>query len=278
MNVLSLFDGISCGRVALERAGIKVDKYYSCEIDKDAIYISNKNYPDIIQLGDINNLDLSKIDKIDMVIGGSPCTYWSCARTTGGREITNSGIGYELFLKYSEILKLANPKYFLYENNKSISSYIKKSISKELDVEYIEINSSLVSAQQRERLYWTNIPNVSQPTDRNIKMKDIVNKERIWFEIQPWSLKVWGTKRKVDTLRLLSTDKSFCITTNKTHPKNHYLNNDRTMMTRLCSEEVEKLQTLPTGYTSGIPEGKRFKCVGNGWTVDVVAHIFSFIK
>lgn len=128
MNVLSIFDGISCGRVALERAGIKVDNYFAAEIDKYAIQVSKDNYPDIIQLGDVYNIDFSKLPKIDLVIGGSPCTYWSIAKK--GRETTNEGIGFDLFMQYVKAVKETGCKWFLYENNFSIHDNIKKEISK----------------------------------------------------------------------------------------------------------------------------------------------------
>ena len=278
MRVLSLFDGISCGRVALERAGIKVDEYVAFETDETAIKISKNNYPDIVHEGDVYTGNFYKYRGFDLVIGGSPCTYWSIARTTGGRETTSSGIGFELFMQYLRAIKEVSPKYFLYENNKSISEDIKNEISDKLGVDYIMINSSLVSGQDRKRCYWTNIPNVNQPTDKNILFKDVIKKERNWFPILPWSTKYWGGVKKLDTLRTVENDKSFCLTTNKSHPKNYYLNKSRNMMTKLDADEAEILQTLPLGYTRGIVEGKRFKAIGNGWTVDVIAHILGGIK
>lgn len=277
INVLSLFDGISCGMVALERANINVKKYVAYEIEDDAIKISSKNYPMIEHKGDVFKAKYKK-GEFDLLIGGSPCTFWSTARTDGLRETTNSGLGWEFFMQYVRALKEVNPKYFLYENNFSISKDIKKEITKCLGVEPIMINSNLVSAQDRKRMYWTNIPNVAQPNDKHIYLKDIISKERKWFDILPWALKKWGDKKKIDTLRTLDNDKSFCLTTSKTHPKNYYLNSDRSKMTKLDSTEWELLQTLPIGYTEGISEGKRHKAIGNGWTIDVIAHILSNLK
>lgn len=166
-NVLSLFDGISCGRVALERAGIKVDKYFASEIDKRAIEVSKHNYPDILHIGDIFSVDFTKyIDNVDIIIGGSPCQFWSIAKA--GREVTPDGEGGKLFLKFKEAVDIIRPKYFLYENNYSISSSIKEFITKSLGVPYIVINSNLVSAQNRVRCYWTNIPGVVVPDDKGI--------------------------------------------------------------------------------------------------------------
>ena len=207
-----------------------------------------------------------------LLIGGSPCTHWSIAQKKN-RETTANGLGWELFKNFLIAKEKFKPDFFLYENNKSMASAIKEQITKELGVEPILINSALVSAQNRQRYYWTNIPNVEQPKDRGIFLRDVVKKDRVWFEILPWSLKKWGGKRKLDTLRTLDSDKSFCVTTNKSHPKNYYLNKSRTMMTKLDSEEVELMQTIPIGYTKSIVEGKRFCCIGNCWTAEVIIHI-----
>lgn len=126
-------------------------------------------------------------------------------------------------------------------------------------------------------MYWTNIPNVQQPQDKSIKFKDLVKKDREWFPLLPWCMKEWGGVLKVNTLRTIDSEKSFCLTTNRSHPKNYYLNEDRTMMTKLDADEAEILQTLPKGYTKCIPEGKRFKAIGNGWTVDIIVHILKNI-
>lgn len=175
MNILSLFDGISCGRVALERAGIKVDKYYASEIDKYALAITKYNFPNTIQLGNVFDTDFRELGNIDLVIGGSPCTYWSVAKK--GRETTSDGIGFELFMRFVDAVKQTKAKYFLYENNFSIHKEIKDAITEKLGVEHIMINSSLVSAQQRKRCYWTNFSNVRQPQDKNIFLKDVLEEE-----------------------------------------------------------------------------------------------------
>lgn len=172
MNVLSLFDGISCGMVALERAGIPVQKYSAYEIDKYAVTVSEKNYTEIERHGDVFYGNFKKYKGCDLLIGGSPCTFWSVAKK--GRETTPDGEGFKLFMQYIRALEECRPKYFLYENNNSIHKDIKTEISKFLGVEPIMINSALVSAQQRKRCYWTNIPNVSQPEDREIYLKDVI--------------------------------------------------------------------------------------------------------
>lgn len=172
MNVLSLFDGISCGMVALERAGIKVDRYVAYEIDKYAIQVSEKNYPQIEHKGDVFDANFKEYKGFDLLIGGSPCTYWSIAKNN--RETTPDGIGGQLFMQYVRALKESECRWFLYENNYSIHKNIKAFISEQLGVEPIIINSALVSAQTRKRCYWTNIPNVTQPEDKGILLEDII--------------------------------------------------------------------------------------------------------
>ncbi len=157
MKVLSLFDGISCGMVALERAGIKVDKYIAYEVEKDAIKVSEANYPFIQQKGDVFKAIYNK-GEYDILIGGSPCTYWSIAKASNGRETKSSGFGWELFMQYVRALKEVEPKYFLYENNFSMSDDIKDEITNQLGVKPIMIDSADFSAQTRKRYYWTNIP------------------------------------------------------------------------------------------------------------------------
>lgn len=170
MNILSLFDGISCGRVALERAGIKVNKYYASEIDKYAIQVSKKNYPDIIQLGDVSKLQSGGFKQIDLLIGGSPCQGFSFA----GKQLNFSDPRSALFFEYVRLLKELKPKYFLLENVRMKKEF-QDIISEHLGVQPIAINSNLVSAQNRYRLYWTNILNVTQPEDKGIMLKDIVH-------------------------------------------------------------------------------------------------------
>jgi len=169
INVLSLFDGLSCGNIALERAGIKVNNYFASEIDKWAIQIANKNYPSIIQLGDVTKFDETKLPKIDLLIGGSPCQGFSFA----GKQLNFDDPRSKLFFVYVYMLKQLKPKYFLLENVR-MSKQSQDVISEHLGVQPIKINSSLVSAQNRVRLYWTNIPNVTQPEDKGILLKDIL--------------------------------------------------------------------------------------------------------
>lgn len=314
MNVLSLFDGISCGMVALERAGIPVEKYSAYEIDKYAITVSEKNYPYIERHGDVFYGNFKKYKGCDLLIGGSPCTYWSVAKK--GRETTPDGEGFRLFMQYIRALEESRSKYFLYENNNSIHKTIKAEISKFLGVEPIMIDSALVSAQQRKRCYWTNIPNVIQPEDKEIYLKDII------VSGIPWQNKSYAYTTRCqaatfkDTLerhrhtmiaepiilqrshgynkggikgslggRIYSVyGKSVSMKANgggggaKTGLYKIDLPDGDYIIRKLYPIEAERLQTLPDNYTEGISNTQRYKCIGNGWTVDVIAHILGFIS
>ena len=316
MNVLGMYDGISCGRVAFDRTGIKADKYYASEIDKYAIQIAQKNYSDTIQIGDAYNIDYSKLKDIDIVIGGSPCTHWSIAKKD--RETTSEGIGFDLFMQYVKAIEKTKPKYFLYENNYSIHKNIKEEITKKLGVETIMINSALVSAQQRKRCYWTNIPNITQPEDKGIVLKDIledevdskyiINQLAIPKYIRnniPKGLRDINEKSHTVTASIhkgYGNDGCTCIRVgsfNSGGQEDRVYSKDGKSVTlsangggrgaktglyeigdiirRLTPVEAERLQTLPDNYTHGVSDTQRYKCIGNGWTIDVIAHILSFI-
>jgi len=173
MNVLSLFDGISCGKVALDRAGIETETYYASEIDKHAITVSKKNHPDIMQIGDVTQVDFKQYRSTDLLIGGSPCQGFSFA----GKQLNFEDPRSKLFFDYVRALEETNPKYFLLENVKMKKEY-QDVITSYLGVEPIEINSNLVSAQNRKRIYWTNIPGIEQPEDKGILLEDIVHERR----------------------------------------------------------------------------------------------------
>ena len=193
MNVLSLFDGMSCGRIALERLGIPVDNYYASEIDKYAIQVSQANYPDIIQVGDVTELDTSTLPKIDLIMGGSPCQGFSFA----GKQLAFDDPRSALFFEFVRCVKELQPKYFLLENVRMKKEYLDV-ISEYMGVEPIMINSALVSAQNRVRFYWTNIPGIEQPEQRGIVLRDVL-------ETNPdKNLSKMTTK----------DDKSFCLTSN----------------------------------------------------------------
>lgn len=182
MRVLSLFDGMSCGVLAMMVSGVPIDRYVAYEIDKYAIQTSQHNFPFIEQRGDVFKADFTEFEGFDWLIGGSPCTYWSIAQTNN-RETTASGMGWELFSQYVRALHEAKPKYFIYENNKSMSKDIRRSIDEAFGFEAVLINSALVSAQNRQRLYWVGRRNddgtyskvdVPQPQDRGILLKDVL--------------------------------------------------------------------------------------------------------
>jgi len=174
MNVLSLFDGMSCGRIALERLGIKVDNYYASEIDKYAIQVSQANYPDIIQVGNVTELDTSTLPKIDLIMGGSPCQGFSFA----GKQLAFDDPRSALFFEFVRCVKELQPKYFLLENVRMKKEYLDV-ISEYMGVEPIMINSALVSAQNRVRFYWTNIPGIEQPEDRGMVLRDILETKEV---------------------------------------------------------------------------------------------------
>lgn len=184
VNVLSLFDGMSCGMIAMLNAGVEVDNYYAYEIDKYAIQTTQHNFPSIKQCGDVFNGDYTQYKDIDYLIGGSPCTFWSIAQSPDKRETTATGVGWELFSQYVRALHEAKPKWFIYENNKSMAKGIYDSISETFGFEPICINSALLSAQNRQRLYWVgkrnddgtySKVNIKQPEDKGIVLKDVLD-------------------------------------------------------------------------------------------------------
>ena len=383
MKVLSLFDGISCGRLALERAGLPVECYDAFEIDKYAVTVSKSNYPGIFHHGDVFDGDFTKFKGYDLLLGGSPCTYWSIARK--GRETTSDGMGFKLFMEYVRALHESGCRYFLYENNYSIHQNIKDEISRYLGVEPVMINSALLSAQNRKRCYWTNIPNVTQPDDLGIMLADVLengvpwqNKSYCMTSSYNGAVLYNTLERKQRTMVAIPIDtidgkshtipatyyktgenpfssfgsergkqrvavpviaaaqrgryidggkteqhievredgKSNCLTT--VQKNNHVcapvrvgqvgkggqgqriysvrgksvtlsangggqgaktglykidLPDGDYIIRKLTPVEAERLQTLPDNYTAGISNTQRYKCIGNGWTVDVIAHI-----
>lgn len=182
-KILSVFDGMACGYIAMLLAGEDIERYVAYEIDKYAVQTSSHNFPNIERKGDVFDADFTEYEGFDFLIGGSPCTYWSIAQTKN-RETVASGMGWELFSQYVRALREAKPKFFIYENNKSMSAAIRESISETFGFEPVLINSALVSAQNRQRLYWVGIRNddgtyrkvnVEQPEDRGILLKDILD-------------------------------------------------------------------------------------------------------
>lgn len=275
LNVLSTFNGISCGRIALERAGIPIERYVSYEIDDAANKVAKQNYPDDEYNGDVFDADFVQYNGFDLLIGGSPCSWWSNARSNRtDKETKPDGIGYKLFCQYIRALKESECKYFLYENNYSISKDIKNQITYDLGVEPIMINSALVSAQNRKRMYWTNIPNVSEPKDRNIKIGDVIHNAVNGAAFRNQVQKD-GTLKACINIR--KDGKSNCLLAYMAN-KNCCVQMSDNIIRPLTSEEFEILQTLPKGYTSCLSESKRKSVIGLGWTVDVIAHIFKGLK
>ena len=271
MRVLSLFDGISCGQVALERAGIKVDKYFASEIDKYAIQITQKNYPDTEQIGDVKGIIMDEYTDIDLLIGGSPCQSFS---TFGDGKGMSGKSG--LFWEFARILKQIKPKFFMLENVKMKKEW-RDIITNELGVEPIEINSLEFSAQSRKRLYWTNIPKFLWVVN-NVQFGEILE-DLPFREIPKCFYENWGGKKRIDKgLNWVGNSKANCLTTKNCHTNQYLLNYNRTKCRLLTANEFEKLQTLPLDYTLGIPNTERYKSIANGWTIDVVAHIFKGLK
>lgn len=286
MRVLSLFDGISCGHVALERAGIPIDKYYASEIDKYAIQITQKNYPDTIQIGDVCNVNPDDYKDIDLLIGGSPCQSLSI---TMGQTRTNLNGKSKLFFEYLRIFKSIKPKWFLLENVASMNKESKDTISELLGVEPVLINSNCFSAQDRPRLYWTNIPvNVLDLKESNLCLKDILEEsvDEKYFYSHPLT-NINMTKQVCAIMEYKNNDmhkrifnpafKCHTLTAcggGNTQKKVYVDGRAR----KLTPKEYERLQTLPDNYTDCVADSHRYSTIGNGWTVDVIAHIFNGLE
>ena len=376
MNVLSLFDGMSCGQLALDRLGIKVDVYLAAEIDKYAMSIAKKNYPNTIHLGDVTTLRGMDLPKIDLLMGGSPCQGFSFA----GKQLNFDDPRSALFFEFVRLLKETKPKYFMLENVRMKQEY-QDVISEHLGVKPIMINSSLLSAQNRVRLYWTNIPNIEQPEDKGIVLKDVLEGG---VSVKGAAKRNQVTKRGIEAqLNIRKDDKSNCVVASWPHKLNgcveyrpcelkefnkdstchhaatatdikgnesikrvyadsgesptittmggghrepkvlcgawrgRYIKDGKrqdhkgsvagkteqrleirqdgktnTLTTvqkdnvvvvpptyrKLTPLECERLQTVPDDYTEGVSNTQRYKMLGNGWTVDVIKHIFKGMK
>jgi len=348
LKVLSLFDGMSCGQIALERAGVPYDCYYASEINPDVIAVTQKNYPKTIQIGNVNGVKGVDLPEIDLLMGGSPCQGFSFA----GKMLNFDDPRSRLFFEYVRILKECKPTYFLLENVKMKKEH-EDVITNELQVQPIEINSNLISAQNRKRLYWTNIPNVTQPQDREITWGDVrevgVNEEKFYYGVRAmqWlgrhshrKSKIFtvhsdddkmqmleeGHKKKYSSQRFfgvadfpsdgptrLRMRDEYCIVgrveerkkwlasiSPKPYVEFRYDKDNNRLLTILGDNcipftlphtigeldflryitpiECERLQTVPDGYTSGMSDTTRYGMLGDGWTVDVIAHIFRGIE
>jgi len=274
-NVLSLFDGMSCGQLALDTLGIKVNNYFASEIDSYAIEIAKKNYPDTKHIGSVLDVKGSDLPRIDLLIGGSPCQSFSNAGDGSGLEGKS-----KLFWEFVRVLKETKPTYFLLENVKMKKEW-EKIITDTLGVEPIAINSRLLTAQNRPRLYWTNIPNVVQPIDRGIALKDIL--------VDQVDEKFYLSDKAIDYMSRLRNGKprweyhtnpldgkSACLTANMYKGVPYGVIKE--LKRRLTPVECERLQSVPDNYTEGVSNTQRFKMLGNGWTIDVIAHILNEMR
>ena len=307
-----MFDGCSCGQVALKRLGVNIEKYYASEIDKYAIQITQNNHPDTIQLGDITQIKGSTLENIDLLMGGSPCQGFSVA----GKQLNFNDPRSKLFFEFVRILKECKPRYFLLENVK-MKKEIQNIISETLGVQPIEINSSLVSAQNRKRLYWTNIPDVKQPEDIGIMLKDIletgvVDRDKSYcLDANYWKgtnveqyikkcrRQIAFTERRTEEAKKIRREfmrkygrdfcprrskemvvredgKMNCLTATYSY-KEHTIIDEKLYYRKLTPIECERLQTLPDNYTEDVSNSQRYKMIGNGWTIDVIAHILKNI-
>lgn len=278
MNVLSLFDGMSCGQIALNRAGIKYDNYYASEINKHSIAVTKANYPKTLHYGDIKSVWVNPSCHIDLLIGGSPCQTLSTSGDGSGFE-GKSGLFFE-FVRIFEQVQNANPDFkFLFENVK-MKKENQDIISACLGVEPIEVNSNLVSGQNRKRLYWTNIDFEPLQKKEVPMFKDIIEPKK-WREIPPCFYQKYGRKNRIDNgLNWILNEKSNTLTTKNIHPNQYILNEDKTLCSNLSVVDYERLQTIPEGYCDILfcRNTHAYEMIGNAWTVDVVAHIFSFLK
>lgn len=274
-NVLSLFDGMSCGQLALDTLGIKVNNYFASEIDSYAMQIAKKNYPDTKHIGSVLDVKGSDLPRIDLLIGGSPCQSFSNAGDGSGLDGKS-----KLFWEFVRVLKETKPTYFLLENVKMKKEW-EKIITDTLGVEPIAINSRLLTAQNRPRLYWTNIPNVIQPIDRGIVLKDIlVDQVEEKFYLSDKAIDYMSRLRNGKPRWEYHTNpldgKSACLTANMYKGVPYGVIKE--LKRRLTPIECERLQSVPDNYTEGVSNTQRFKMLGNGWTIDVIAHILNEMR
>lgn len=274
-NVLSLFDGMSCGQLALDTLGIKVNNYFASEIDPYAIEIAKKNYPNTKHIGSVLDVKGSDLPRIDLLIGGSPCQSFSNAGDGSGLDGKS-----KLFWEFVRVLKETKPTYFLLENVKMKKEW-EKIITDTLGVEPIAINSRLLTAQNRPRLYWTNIPNVIQPIDRGIVLKDILQDEvEEKFYLSDKAIDYMSRLRNGKPRWEYHTNpldgKSACLTANMYKGVPYGVIKE--LKRRLTPIECERLQSVPDNYTEGVSNTQRFKMLGNGWTIDVIAHILNEMR
>ena len=311
INVLSLFDGISCGKIALDRAGIKVNKYFASEIDNNAIAVSEKNHEGIVRLGDVSKWHEWNLPKIDLIIAGSPCQGFSRA----GKMLNFNDERSKLFFEFVDILndiKAKNPDVLFMLENVKMKTEWRDTITNYVGVNPIEINSKLVSAQNRLRAYWTNIPGVYKPKDKNVRLVDILedNVDIGYVERQGIMLDSSLSEASINLVNVVDGEvrisqavkKGYIVAedgdgvnlsfpTSKTRRGRVIKQKSSTLdrqcevcvyhdnkIRRLTVRELERLQTLPDGYLDGFSNAVAYQTIGNGWTVDVVAHILGYMK
>ena len=283
MNVLSLFDGMSCGQLALQKANIKYDNYYASEIKKIAIKVTQHHFPNTIQLGDVKNINLKELPKIDLLIGGSPCQDFSIANT---KQLGLQGEKSILFYEYLRILKELKPKYFLLENVR-MKKQSGKELNEYLGVNGLHINSELVSYQRRPRIYWTNIPNVSVPKDRNINFQDYKETD---YEIckqyklskVPSHFTMWSDGKGRNSglkvcANITNSKKIYCLTRKQDRSPNSGLIEFEEFCRFLTRKELEQAQCVPVGYTNMVSYNQAQDLLGDGWTIDVISHLLKNI-
>lgn len=274
MNVLSLFDGISCGQLALKEANIEYENYFASELDKYAIQVTNNNFPKTQQVGNVLNVNVKELPKIDLLIGGSPCQSFSRAGDGSGFDGES-----RLFWEYVRILndiQKENPNVLFLLENVVMKEEWKNIITEALGVNPIQISSSKFVPQSRERLYWTNIPDVKQPEQRDYNIRDFYEGEGF-----PSSCGVNRFFKRREVFNTLTATYYKGIRGSGRPAislRESFLDEDREAHRMLTPNEVEKLQGLPKDYTQGISKTQRYKSIGNGWTVDVIAHIFKNLK
>lgn len=268
MNVLSLFDGISCGQLALQRAKIPYTKYLASEIEPHAISVTQYRHPNTIQLGDVTNWAQWDLPKIDLLFAGFPCQAWS---TAGKQKKLDDPRG-RLALTLSNIFRFIPVKYFLFENVCMSSADIRM-LDGLFGVSSVTIDSALLSGQSRPRVYWTNIPNITIPEDKGIMVQDILEPEADkWLELEnlpilrngvlsynyKWHIRK-GRCKSFTLLADANVRKSLIVINNK--------------IRRLTPLEYERLQTMPDNYTDILTDNQRYSTIGNAWTIDVIAHL-----
>lgn len=287
-----MFDGISCGQLALQRLGISYNQYFASEVDKKAIQITQSRFPNTIQIGDVTKVQGKDLPKIDVLWGGFPCQSFSLA----GKQLNFNDPRGQLFFECVRLLKEINPKYFLFENTKMKKEY-QDAISQQLGVKPILLNSALVSGQNRERLFWTNVP-FEVPQNRNINIKDILDvkiEDKLFLSRDINDIKGYIPKtsksnylRKLGYIKFDSAGYRVYSIEGRSHTLTslngglagnaNVLISDGTYVRKINATEAERLQTLPDKYTEGVSETARRKAIGNGWTVDVIVEILKGIK